>query len=224
MNTSTRTIFATFTVLASVATASAFYNPKVGRWLTRDPIGEPGFVTVGGARPAVDYDDSELGISSSKPQREPGDYVFVLNDSVGRVDALGLISFNGCDAGKQAELTAAWNAACDKINDPDFGCCLGDSTFHKLMKRRCTFGNIRFFCRQNGTALCNSNTCAHAWLSIVGGINVGRIVVCYPLSNDCNLLSKPCLLAHELAHIVNASPFEGPNSSAVKAENCCQNQ
>ena len=205
-----------------------FANAQAGRWLSRDPIEEgAGFVQ----REPVEEDLSliqhqqEATHSSSLPLRhrnEPNLYAFVRNDVSHLIDPLGLISFNGCASSQEAALTDAWNAACRKVNDPKFACCLGSSTFASLMKRRCAFGNIRFYCRNNGTPLCNSVTCAHAWLSIAGGINVGRIVVCYPLSQNCGM-SQPCLLLHELAHIVNASPFEGPNSSAVRAENCCAN-
>jgi hypothetical protein len=35
-----------FTALLAVQTASAWYDPSLGRWLTRDPIGEPGFQSI----------------------------------------------------------------------------------------------------------------------------------------------------------------------------------
>lgn len=71
MNTTTRTKLATLAAFAFVATASAFYNPEVGRWLNRDPIGEQGGQNI---------------------------YVFALNDGPNRIDPLGQRSAVG--AGK----------------------------------------------------------------------------------------------------------------------------
>jgi hypothetical protein len=42
MNTTLKTKLAIVAAFAFVATASAFYNSEVGRWLSRDPIGERG--------------------------------------------------------------------------------------------------------------------------------------------------------------------------------------
>jgi RHS repeat-associated protein len=56
------------------------YNPSTGRWLSRDPISEPGFILVAG-----DDSDDELGVV-------PGDnlYAFVVNDSANQIDPFGL--------------------------------------------------------------------------------------------------------------------------------------
>lgn len=214
-------------LFATLATnALAYYNPGQGRWLSRDPIDEPGFTVAStGKQPATEaVSDEELftGRRANPRPNEANLYGFVLNDPQNRVDALGLISFDGCDAAQQAEITAAWNAGCAKINDPRFACCLNRSGLTQLLKRRCSWGNVKFYCRNNGTFWCNQSTCAHAWRSVLPGINAGRITVCYPLAQNCQPgLSMPCLLMHELAHVVSASPLESPNSAAVKTEDCC---
>lgn len=47
---------AVFAVLALTEAASAFYSPAMGRFLSRDPIGEPGAALVqSAARPATDF-------------------------------------------------------------------------------------------------------------------------------------------------------------------------
>ena len=202
------------------------YSPTLGLWPNPDPIGELGFtlLTTGRQRTTETESDGELftGRRTNPRPNEANLNSFVLNDPQNRIDPIGLISFDGCDAAQQAEITAAWNAGCAKINDPRFACCLKRSGLTQLLKRRCSWGNIKFYCRNNGTFWCNQSTCAHAWRSILPGINAGRITVCYPLAQNCGPLSMPCLLMHELAHVVSASPLESPNSAAISTENCCQ--
>jgi hypothetical protein len=167
--------------------------------------------------------DEELftGRRTNPRPNEANLYGFVLNDPQNRIDPLGLISFDGCKPEQQAEITAAWNAGCAKVNDPRFACCLNRSGLAGLLKRRCSWGNVKFYCRDNGTPWCNS-ICAHAWRSVLPGINAGRITVCFPLAQNCDgPLEMSCLLMHELAHVVSASLLESPNSAAIKTEDCC---
>lgn len=72
--------FAAFVVVES---ASAFYDAGLGRWINRDPIGEPGFeeLNLGGVDPLGDG---------------PNLYAFVANNPITRVDSFGLDS-PGCD-------------------------------------------------------------------------------------------------------------------------------
>src|SRR5262245_7920046 len=57
--------------------AQAFYNPSTGRWLSRDPIAEPGFALLNTG--------SKEGFGG-----DPNLYVFVANNPLIRVDRLGL--------------------------------------------------------------------------------------------------------------------------------------
>lgn len=221
MNTSLKTKLSIILTLAFVTTASAFYNSEVGRWLSRDPIGEPGFATIAGTKSTPAPDDFRLGMTSSKVTREPSDYAFVLNDAANRFDPLGLISFDGCDAGQQAELTAAWNSACAKIKDPKFKCCVNDSRLVQMYERRCNWGNVQFKCRENNEGLCPW-VCAHAWQSL--GIGRGVIVVCrrqFENPFECPLNLK-CTLMHEMTHVLGGTPFEG--GIVERAEKCCSSQ
>jgi hypothetical protein len=56
----------------------AFYNPSTGRWLSRDPIREPGF----GVLASTPHEAIQEGEAES--------YLFVRNDSVQHFDLLGL--------------------------------------------------------------------------------------------------------------------------------------
>jgi RHS repeat-associated protein len=58
--------------------AQAFYNPSTGRWLSRDPIGEPGHHTLSGSRrPSVPAEAGNL-------------FCMAGNSPVTKVDLLGL--------------------------------------------------------------------------------------------------------------------------------------
>ncbi len=57
-----------------------YYNPSTGRWLSRDPLTEPGFALV--ARPAVPRETQGL------PDTNP--YRFLHNDAINKTDFLGL--------------------------------------------------------------------------------------------------------------------------------------
>jgi len=71
------------------------YSPALGRWLSRDPIGELGFMLLGGGTlpiTGMEFDDE----SNGAPISERGDenlYVFVGNDPISFLDILGLVDF-----------------------------------------------------------------------------------------------------------------------------------
>jgi hypothetical protein len=85
-------------LLLTTGVAQAYYNPQTGRWLSRDPAGEPGFEMLQRASTAP-------RTFVSAPQLPPGrwlvreslrggpsdnPYHFVRNDAVGKIDYLGL--------------------------------------------------------------------------------------------------------------------------------------
>lgn len=70
-------LFGLFVLLSAVQMTSAFYDPGFGRWLNRDPMGEPGFEVSHGRR------ESALGSGPNK-------YSFVGQSPVNRSDAFGL--------------------------------------------------------------------------------------------------------------------------------------
>lgn len=226
MNTTLKTKLAILVALAFVATASAFYNAETGRWLSRDPIGESGFTLRASVRqPSIAADVDVDSASRSRPEHamptELNLHGFVLNNPQNFVDLLGLISFDGCDAGQRAELTAAWNSACAKIKDPKFRCCVNDSRLLQMYERRCNWGNVQFKCRENNEGLCPW-VCAHAWQSL--GIGRGVIVVCrqqFDNPFECPLNLK-CTLMHEMTHVLGGTPFEG--GIVERAEKCCSSQ
>lgn len=88
----TKSIITVLFALLTAQMASAYYCPSTGRWLSRDPIGEPGFQAI-----------TQPGISASLPagcwiqrdsiatKSDPNRYVFVRNKPTDNFDELGLL-------------------------------------------------------------------------------------------------------------------------------------
>ncbi len=66
-----------FAVLAFAQATQAFYDANLGRWVNRDPLGEPGSELLRGTKPNI------LGDG-------PSPYVFNKNNAVNHIDPLGL--------------------------------------------------------------------------------------------------------------------------------------
>jgi len=67
----------TAVALLTAASAQAFFDPHIGRWASRDPVGEPGFQLL-----PADQNAAE------SPSRNP--FAFVSNDPVDNMDPFGL--------------------------------------------------------------------------------------------------------------------------------------
>lgn len=80
-------------LFATLATDSfAYYDPEQGRWLSRDPIGEPGFTSMSGGLPPTiqaTVEDGEIGTETARLGGEDL-YVFVGNDAIRYIDVIGL--------------------------------------------------------------------------------------------------------------------------------------
>jgi hypothetical protein len=76
---------ALFVALWTAQTAMGWYDPSIGRWLTRDPIGEPGFQVMQRAGRGITSPSTARWIN-----RDGNLYTFVANNPVDRVDPLGL--------------------------------------------------------------------------------------------------------------------------------------
>ena len=98
----TKSIIVVLFVLLTAQIAFAFYCPSTGRWLSRDPIGEPGFQTSQMAsqitKPVQQHSDRWIERDPVTAQNTENLYVFVSNDSISKLDALGLYSICCCDA------------------------------------------------------------------------------------------------------------------------------
>jgi hypothetical protein len=85
--------------------ASAYYSPSTGRWLSRDPMGEPGFEALRSAS-AVPRVGQVASTASLPPSRlfvrdtvaakiEPNRYEFVANNPITRIDPDGRFVWPG---------------------------------------------------------------------------------------------------------------------------------
>ena len=128
--------------------ALAYYNPQTGRWLSRDPLGEPGFqvLQAANASPRVGNPvplppgrfisrDSigEIGFETLRAGRgrrihaeDENLYRFVGNDPVRRIDPLGLfVSANPDDAVAVGNAFADVFADTGGVIDANFGAVVG---------------------------------------------------------------------------------------------------
>jgi hypothetical protein len=196
-----------------------FYDPSLQRWLSPDPIGELGFTLLTtGRQPAHGHDfDEDEESTARRSQHEPEKlnlYGFVRNDPQNRVDALGLISFKNCDAKHQADIQSAWDSMCAMVNDPKYQCCINRSGLTQLLKRRCSWGNVKFTCKQGDA----NSPCGHSLWSL--GIGRGSVVL-YENAYDVSRCGQlKCTLVHEMTHILAGTPFEG--GIVGKADSCCE--
>jgi hypothetical protein len=83
-----KSIIVVLFVLLTAQIASAYYCPSTGRWLSRDPIGEPGFRALQMASVAPSRWINRDPIKKGGPSL----YQFVGDDSINRIDALGLMT------------------------------------------------------------------------------------------------------------------------------------
>lgn len=166
------TILAT---LIAVDSALAYYSPRLGRFINRDPIGEPGFVLVqqtaatagiaGGRMESSAFIPRDpLGEAFESPQparavvREPNPYVYVLNSPANAVDPLGLKCAppNGCSYSPDYPLGFKFRPCCDD-HDRCY-CTCGktqsdcDDAFERCLLRVCDrYLDIAEFTGQAGT-------------------------------------------------------------------------
>lgn len=109
--------------LALPASVSAFYNPSTGRWLSRDPVNEPGSQVSVRGRKTFDRDE-EMNL-----------YVFVANRPVSTVDAFGLAVPKEAEECYGAHPLYPDDPACDKYGERKY---LGAS-----LKCFCKFALLR---------------------------------------------------------------------------------
>jgi len=132
---------ALFVALWTAQTTSAWYEPSTGRWLTRDPVGEPGFEVLRRAQavpqPASTASSPGRWIHRNRPDNE-NRYVFVRNNPVNGIDPEGLkcvLMSNGMVADTDKGQVVFWSsdpvatanfiAQCNlKNNWPLIGACL----------------------------------------------------------------------------------------------------
>jgi hypothetical protein len=193
------------------------YEPNMGRWLTRDPFGEIGFhVSAEGRQPFLDPSREDSLELLNKLLVQPGDpnlYVFVGNEPIQNIDALGLLKFKGCTPDEQSKLSSQFTEYCNKMTRPEFACCVGHFNIPQRLRGICdNQADITIECVHNYTRMCDPGTCS--W-SYPGSQTVH---LCPDGLSQSGLCSDPygCHLVHELAHMIG-HPFE---KWPMKVEHC----
>jgi hypothetical protein len=109
----TKSIIVVLFVLLTAQIASAYYCPSTGRWLSRDPIGEPGFQVSQVAAQVHTTATSNRWIN-----RDPNNHglglnlcAFVGNDAINNKDNLGMMKYSEIQD-LQRQLDAKYSKMC----------------------------------------------------------------------------------------------------------------
>ena len=128
--TVTMVLVATLALLALADAASAYYSPRLGRFLSRDPISEPGAVIIRQTeRQAIRFLPRDPG----HQQEDTSPYRFLANDPPGLIDPLGLTP-TLCGAGPCGVPDPPLPPA------PTTGCCAGKK--YELASQCCEDGKV----------------------------------------------------------------------------------
>jgi len=126
-----KSILVVLFALSFAQMASAYYCPSTGHWLSRDPVGEPGFENIRAAENGRITSSAFLSPGrwinrdSVKAKNGPNLYAFAGNNGINRCDVLGLkerdvgVVFNQCDALNDADksaLMSALDVAADRLD------------------------------------------------------------------------------------------------------------
>jgi hypothetical protein len=185
--------------------AEAFYNPNTGRWLSRDPVREVGFEM---ARP---------NFRKRIRNEHEGLYTFVKNNTPNNHDAYGLITFEGCDAGQRASITAAFKDFCSKAQGDLWGCCMDHGDIRHHVRQRCKSDDLHVVCEQKETYF---NQCAKRCAYTFAGFGSSTVHLCPGFDDESGCGPIGCTIGHEMVHLVNSFPSSYGETMPQKAEVC----
>lgn len=128
-------------------------------------------------------------------------YGLVENDAVNHFYALGKLKFEGCE-GREEDLKKAFEKFCEKVKNPQFGCCLPGLPGRIIparLKWRCDHPDDRLHgitikCEKKDSGYCEG---ACGW-SLPGG---DKIHVCPEQWSNPKCGDVGCTLMHELTHM-----------------------
>ncbi len=187
--------------LTMAQAASAFYDANLGRWINRDPIGEPGFEKV--ARDLTGGRSDSLNL-----------YAFVSNDPIDNVDPLGLLKFEGCSDDQKKQIEQQFKDYAKKLDDQAFKDCMcNNAGIPGKLKSLSNDPGLTVKCEAKNTGNCKD---ACAW-SLPGG----KTIHLCPPPTDPNKTCAPigCKLLHEMTHQIG-HPFEKWPDQVEKCLGC----
>jgi RHS repeat-associated protein len=208
-----------------------YYNASTGRWLSRDPIDEPGFQLFQRAQVAQgepitiaqqasrwisrdstgkgsdDEQSADVGFRPS--QQSP--YPFVSNDPNNSIDALGLAKFEGCTDEEAKKLQASLDDYCKQARTRAFGCCVWKAKVSDALAALCADTSILTIkCEHKNKGRCKDSC---GW-----SMPYGNTVHICPLGLKPDPGCGPfgCTLLHEMTHTRGHPGERWPN----RVENC----
>jgi hypothetical protein len=199
--------------LLSQYIANGFYNESVGRWLSRDPVGEVGFqLSNHDLQLFLSLAAEDVAKRANSALREPGGpnlNAFLLNAPIAQTDPTGLLKFDGCSSAQVTQLQNDFNSYCAKLKTSLTGCCKNETILPKLEFLCNNNKDLTIKCEASSTGKCSggpkSVTCA--W-SVPGG---NTIHMCPDgLGASCGPLG--CTLLHEMTHIIGHGGEKWPQS------------
>jgi len=194
----TKLILPALLIIFWVQIASAFYDPNLGRWINRDPIGESGF--------ELTQNHAGAGWVSGSLQ-----YTFVANDPISHVDFLGLeLRFaNNCSASQITQITTEFANRCASARAANCFRCLS-AKGRNGMEQMCN-GNGResplIYCNDASYSPCaNRQRCGRT--DGAGDVHLCMNNIGPNAPFNCGDLG--CVLLHEGTHAVGGV---GPDPS-----------
>lgn len=215
----TKSIIIVLFVLLAAQIASAFYCPSTGRWLSRDPLGEPGFEVLRTANTLP-----QLGSAMPAPSRwikrdsdnknDAGDlYIFVGNRPINHIDPLGLLKFEGCSEDQQKQIQQQLADYVKKLDGQKFKDCMCKKPgIPDGLKKLSSNPELTVKCEAAKTGSC-SDACA--W-----SLPYNKTIHICPQGWDAGRCgSIGCTLLHEMTHEIG-HPFEKWPKQVEKCLGC----
>ena len=208
-------------VLLTAQIASAYYCPSTGRWLSRDPIGEPGFVNLraAGVVPKIGQVVNSVSLPRGRwikrdvatVKTAPNSYAFVFNNPIEQYDLLGL-DCPGCDYLTQASqyIEQGMNIEVG-ISIGPISITIGNSTSPLLFNTPCALRA----CAQHDQCYFQNQCSASSWPSTISKLALSSlgIPVSFTDCEMCNVYAVQDMYACSIGKDNNAG---GPNYFCAK--------
>jgi RHS repeat-associated protein len=172
-----------------------YFNQNLGRWESADPLGEPGF-------------EESISLRQRTTNQMPTSrYVFLRNAPVQKVDALGLITFHGCNQQQQTELTQAFDNFCGKLQLRSFACCIRNRDLAYSLRKICDASSLQIYCEHSDGGNCKDSCAWTHWFRTID--NRPIIHICPDgLTESAGCPERGCTIIHEMTHTTNWSNGE----------------
>lgn len=204
--------------LMMVDSALAYYSPRLGRFINRDPIGEPGFALVQQTVMVAGGMESS-GFIPRDPehvQEEGGSnrYAYVYNGPVNQIDPLGL---KACSLDPPMEHDCCLCLLYSEAGGSP-GCLQAYAWVMRNRQKAGWFPREPSFCAQAATGPASGRT---AWAGGEGSTRYENCCVCLNNAAKC-ALNKPCPECGPNGDDLKCCPLTNPEAeAALRASDVC---